>query len=532
MSSGKIIVRATFVILALSLLSRFLGLGREMAIAYAFGAKAKADAFFVAYVIPYTFSGVVGTALATVIVPVFAGYAAQGRKEAAWQVLSRLLNAAFVLTLVLTLLGVAAAPLLTRALGGGFPPATLALATKLTAAMTPAIVFLTVAGILGGILNANNIFGPPALGPAIMNAMVITGALAGARLLDVYGLALGVVAGSLAYTLVQLPALRHVGFRYTPACDFWHPEVRRVGALLLPVVLASGIGQVYTFIDWRLASGLAEGSIAALNYANKLMNLPQGLLVTAVTTAIFPTLSRLAAEAQPEAMAATLRRALKWILLLGVPGAVGLIVLRAPVVMLLFERGAFDARATGMTAQALLCYAVGLAAFCLNLPLTRGFFAFQDTRTPLLISAATVPVKLLLSLALARLLHHAGLALATSVTMTLNMGLLSYLLYRRLPALFDASFCRFAGRLLLAAALMGVGVHVADAYLAAHLKTAGLGLLCRVAADIAAGALLFFAAALLLRLDELLYLGDLLRKKGAGISIRSKSLRPRYRNNR
>ncbi|MGQ9511718.1 murein biosynthesis integral membrane protein MurJ [Thermodesulfitimonas sp.] len=530
MSSGRVIVRATFLILALSLLSRFLGLGREMAIAYAFGAKAKADAFFVASIIPYTFSGVVGTALATVIVPVFAGYAAQGRQREVWQLLSRLLNAALVLMLVLSLLGVAAAPLLTRALGGGFPPATLTLATKLTVAMMPAIIFLTVAGIFGGILNANNIFGPPALGPAIMNVMVITGVLAGARFLDVYGVALGVVAGSLAYAAVQLPALRHVGFAYTPACDLWHREVRRVGALLLPVMLASGIGQVYTFIDWRLASGLAEGSIAALNYANKLMNLPQGLLVTAVTTAIFPTLSRLAAE-QPEAMAATLRRALKWILLLGVPGAVGLITLRAPVVMLLFERGAFDARATGMTAQALLCYAVGLAAFCLNLPLTRGFFAFQDTWTPLLISAATVPIKLLLSLALVRVLHHAGLALATSVTITLNMCLLSYLLYRRLPALFDASFCHFAGRLLLAAALMGVGVYVADGYLAAHLKTAGLGLLCRVAADIAAGALLFFAAALLLRLDELLYLCNLLREKGAGL-LRGKVPIPRYRNNR
>ncbi|MDI6630859.1 MAG: murein biosynthesis integral membrane protein MurJ [Bacillota bacterium] len=506
MSTGRIVARATVLILALSLLSRLLGLGREMAIAYGFGTTGTADAFFVAYTIPYVFYGVVGVALTTVIVPVFADYAAAGRREEAWRVLSLVINVSFAVMAVLALLGAAGSPFIARTLGAGFPPETMELAADLTAVMMPAIIFMTIAGIFAGILNANQVFGPPALGPATMNVMIIAGALVGAGWWGVYGLAAGAVAGATAFALVQLPALRYVGFRYSLSFDLRHPEVRRVVALMLPVILASGIMQLYTLIDWRLASGLAEGSIAALNYANKLMNLPQGLFVTAVTTAIFPTLSRLIAEERRADMAAALQRAVKVVLLLGIPGAVGLILLREPIVTLLFERGAFDARATGMTASALLFYAVGLAGLCLNLPLTRGFFAMKDTRTPLLIAGFTVVVKLALSLMLVRVLQHAGLALATSLTVLLNMFILSLLLRRRLPELFDRAFFRFVAGTAAAAAVMGVGVFMLDAFLAARLAAGSLALMVRVGLDIAAGALLFGAAGLVLRLDELGYI--------------------------
>lgn len=211
-------------------------------------------------------------------------------------------------------------------------------------------------------------------------------------------------------------------------------------------------------------------------------------------------------------MAAALQRAVKVVLLFGIPGVVGLIILREPIVTLLFERGAFDARATEMTASALLFYAVGLAGLCLNLPLTRGFFAMKDTRTPLFISAVTVGVKLFFSLILVRLLQHAGLALATSLTVLLNMFILSWLLQRRLPGLFDRHFFSFAGGLAAAAAVMGFVVYLIDGYLALHLAGGGMALLIRVGADICCGALVFAALGLVLRLDELWYIWGLVRE--------------------
>ncbi|MEW6574300.1 MAG: murein biosynthesis integral membrane protein MurJ [Bacillota bacterium] len=512
MGNGKVIARAAVIVLALSLLSKVLGVGREAAVAYGFGTSWKADAFYVAFIIPYIFYGVVGAALTAVIVPVYAEYIAQDRKEEAWRVLSLVVNATFVIMSLIAVLGVVFAPLFARALGAGFEPAPMQLAARLTAVMMPAIIFMGLAGVFTGILNANNVFGPSAFGPASMNIMIILGALIGAKFLGIYGLAAGVVAGAVAFAVVQLPALRFVGFRYSLCFSLRHPEVRRIVVLMIPVLLASGIMQVYTLVDYRLASGLAEGSIAALNYANKLVNLPQGLFVLAVTTAVFPTLSRLFAEEKRAEMAATLQRAIKTILLLGIPGAVGLIVLREPIVALILQRGLFDERSTAITANALLYYAVGLAGLCVNLPLTRGFFAMKDTRTPLYISMASVGVKLVFSLVLVRFLQHCGLALATSLAILTNMFVLAWLLQRQIPGLFDRVFFSFTGGVCLSAAFMGLAVYFLDGYLGTLLGGKGfMLLLVRVGLDVSAGAAVFAAAGLVLRLDELLYVVHWLR---------------------
>jgi len=514
LSNGRVIARAAAVVLTLSLLSKLLGVVREAAIAHGFGTTWQADAFYVAFIIPYIFYGVVGAALTAVIVPVYAEYTAQGRRHEAWRVLSLVINNTFVAMALFAVLGVEFAPVLARALGAGFEPKTMELTARLTAVMMPAIIFMGLAGVFTGILNANNVFGPSAFGPAAMNIMIVLGALLGAKVLGVYGLAAGVLAGAVSFAVVQLPAMRFVGFRYSLCFSLRHPEVRRIVILMVPVLLASGIMQVYTLIDYRLASGLAEGSIAALSYANKLVNLPQGLVVLAVTTAVFPTLSRLFAEEKREEMAATLQRAIKMILLLGVPGAVGLIILREPVVRLILERGAFDERSTFITAGALLYYAVGLAGLCVNLPLTRGFFAMKDTRTPLFIAVASVGVKLIFSLVLVRILAHCGLALATSLAILTNMCVLGWLLERRMPGLFDRVFFRFTGGVCFSAAVMGVAVHLLDGYMRTLLGGAGFGLLLRTGLDVAAGALVFAAAGLVLRLDELLYLLRWLRLRG------------------
>ena len=195
---------------------------------------------------------------------------------------------------------------------------------------------------------------------------------------------------------------------------------------LWPVFLITSISQVYTIIDLRLASGLAEGSITALNYARKLMQLPYGIFVSAITTAIFPTLSRLVAQESIAEAAATLRKGMKVILLLALPCSIGLGVLRQPITILLFERGAFNSQASAMTAEGLLYYAFGLVGLCLYLPLTRGFFAMQDMRTPFFICLGMVAVKLFLSLAFRASLKHGGLALATSAAISLNAVMLFF----------------------------------------------------------------------------------------------------------
>jgi putative peptidoglycan lipid II flippase len=506
MSAGRKIARATVAILTFTLLSRILGLGREAAIAYRFGATAATDAFVVAHTIPNIFYQTVGLALATVIVPVCSQFTADGRRDEAWQILSLVINAVIVTMSAAVLIGIAGAPLIVRILGVGLNVETMQLAINLTALMLPSILFKSLAGVLGGILNANQIFKPPALGPALMNLTVIASALAGGIWLGIYSLAFGTVIGAILFAACMVPSLRRIGFRYSFAINFHDPTVKKVVVSMWPVMLASGIVHTYTIIDLWLASGLDVGSIAVLNYARKLMLLPQGIFVMAVTTAIFPTLSKLIAESRVSEMVTILQRGIKAILLLAVPGAVGLIVLRQPIVSLLFERGAFDAEATAMTANALLYFTFGLVGLCLYLPLTRGFYALCDMRTPLFVSLATVAIKLILSLLFIRFLHHAGLALATSVTVLVNMLVLAVLLQHRLPGLFDRSFFSFASAIVIVSALMGIGVNRLDSLLAAHLVPGGWTLAVRVGADLAFGTALFLCIAWLLRLDELRYL--------------------------
>jgi putative peptidoglycan lipid II flippase len=505
MVTGRKIIRATVLIFVLNLLSRLLGLGREMAIAYRFGATEKTDAFMLALTIPNIFYSVVGMALAAVIVPLFEEYEIKGRREEIWQVLSIAVN--FIILVIGTgiFLGIKGSSFIVGVLGPGFPAETRQLAINLTALMIPSVLFITLAGVWGGIMNANQIFGPAALGPAAMNLAIILSALAGLPRLGIYNLAVGTLGGALFFALIQVPSLRRVGFKYSLALNVHDSSVRQVLKLVAPILIVTGISQIYTIIDLRFASGLAAGSIAALNYARKLMQLPQGLFVAAVTTAIFPTLSKLAAEDKIPDMALILQKALRVILFLAIPGSVGLIVLRYSIVILLFERGAFDPLATVRTADALLYYTLGLFSLCLYLPLTRAFFALKDMTTPLWTMVCTLGIKILLSFTLASLLMHCGLALATSLTVMINVAVLSCLLCRRLPKLFDRSFISFVSKTITAALLMGLIVWGVDTVLSAYLIAGGMIMTIRVVIDVTLGLGVFLLFGLVLKLDETRY---------------------------
>ncbi len=503
MSTGQKVARATVVVMVMLGLSRVLGLGREAAIAHQFGATYITDAFFVAYTVPNIFYAVAGVALATVIVPIFTEYLTQNRREEAWRLCSMITNALIVFTALGAVAGMFLAPVIVGILGTGFAPETFRLSVQLTMIMFPSIIFFSLAGLFMGILNANNVFGLPAFGSAAMNIVIISAALFLGGIYGVQGLAFGVVGGAATMAMIQLPVLRKLGFRYKLELNLKHPEVKRVLYLMLPLTLGLSVNQVYLMVDWVLASGLAEGSIAALNYANKLIQLPQSLFVLAVSTAIFPTLSRYVSEGRPQEMAATLRRGIKVVLLLAVPAVAGLVVLRYPIVTLLFQRGAFDTVATEMTAVALLFFSIGLVGHCLVMLVSRGFFAMQDMTTPVYVTVGTLVVKLGASIMLVGPMGHAGLALGTSITALLNTFILLWLLHRRLPDLLNKELIKFASGVMFAALVMALSVYLADFMFARIWADTGIELVIRVASGIFLGTAVFFLAGMLLRLDEL-----------------------------
>ncbi|MBE0466190.1 MAG: murein biosynthesis integral membrane protein MurJ [Candidatus Desulforudis sp.] len=508
----RLFFQATLLIAALNLLSRFFGLGREIVIAYQFGATFATDAYLVAFTIPSILFMVFSQALATVVVPVFTEYKARGETREAWRVSANVVNLLLFVLAAVTVFGILIAPLLVRLIAPGFGPEAAEVAVVLTRIMLPLLIFSGLATVFNGFLNANNIFGIPAFGGAVNNLVIIIGALTLGSLYGIQGLAYGTVLGMVASGLIQLPSLYRAGFRFRPVFDWRHPGVRKVFHLMLPITVGIAISQLYILIDRVLASFLVEGSIAALNFGTRLIQLPVSLFVLALSTAVFPTLTTWAAEGRESEVLDTLRRGLRIIVLTTLPAAVGLMVLRLPVVGLLFERGEFDERATAMTASAVLFYSVGLVGLAANILLTRGFYAFQDTRTPVKLLGVNVVLNLVLSLILMGPLQLGGLALASSLAALVNTMLLVRFLERRLPGLWHAAdWLRFGARALAASGLMAGAVYTVNVGLAGLVPPGTAGLALQVGGGVIAGVTVYGAACLVLGLEEI---GIVLRASG------------------
>lgn len=503
MSTGKIIARAALVIAVINLLSRILGFVREQAIAYMFGATAVTDAYVVAFNIPNAVFAIVIGALAVVVVPVFTEYVAKGQKEEAWRLFNTVITMVIVIFVGITVIGIFAAPLLVKLTAPGLAPETAGLAARLTVIMLPILVFYGLATIFQGLLNANQVFAIPALSTSVTNLVIIVSALTLGGWYGVEGLAVGTVGGFVLAALIQIPKLRQQGFKFSFSMDWRHPGVKKVAYLVMPVAIGTSLNQIYLIIDRILASGLVEGSISALNYANRLILMPIGFFVLAVGTAFYPTITQMAAEKREGELAQTIRGAFRLVTLFALPAGIGLLVLSSPIIKLLFERGQFGARATEMTAIALLFYSIGLVGQAANIILTRGFYAIQDTRTPVKLMGITVAVNLAFSLLLIGPLQHGGLALANSLASLLNTVMLSWHLNKRIPGMWDSGMLKFFLQASLASTLMGAGAWAVSHYMAGPLAALGtLGLALQVTAGIAAGVIIFIGAVFLLRMEE------------------------------
>ncbi|MDH7479786.1 MAG: murein biosynthesis integral membrane protein MurJ [Syntrophomonadaceae bacterium] len=508
------IARATAIIAILASLSKVLGFVREMTLAYVFGASSVTDAYLVALTVPGILFSVLGGALTVAAVPVFTSYAARNRNDEGWQVFRIFTTVLSLLIIIVVLLAIPFARQVVWLIAPGLDSSTALLASRLLAVMLPGVLFFSLANLFYGLLNANNVFSIPAAGPVVTNILIIISILAG-YFFGIFAVAVGTLAGYMAAMLLQLPALRRVGFRYRFSIDLQNPGVKHTFSLMAPLMIGTGISQAYLVIDRILASGLAEGSISALNYASKLVLLPQGVIVMAVGTAVFPALATRAASGYLGQYVDTLRRSLNMVLLITLPCGVGLAVLRDPIVRLLFARGAFDERAAVMTSFALLCFSVGLIGQCLNPVITRGFYALQDTVTPVKIGVMTVGLNLVFALILVGPMKHGGLALANSIAAVFNVIVLLCVLKKKVTELDIASLKMCFFKLLAASAVMAAAVAVLDRTLVYYIPGPGIFLGLRVLLDIGAGVIIYFSACAALKLDEFYYLQNI-GKNAAG----------------
>ncbi|PRR73139.1 murein biosynthesis integral membrane protein MurJ [Neomoorella humiferrea] len=506
--------RAAGIVLILNLLSRVLGFARDASIAACFGAGPATDAYLVAYTIPYFLQTILGMAFVTVLVPVITAYLVQGDRGEAWDVASAAGNWTFLLMTLLALGGILSAPWLVKILAPGFNGPVYNLTVQLTRIMFLSLPFMGTGMLVSGILNAGYIFTSPALAPAVSNIIIIATALLAGRVFGITGLAAGTVLSFVAFMVIQLPDLPRIGFRYKLHLLSWHPAIRQVGRHLLPVSLSLAVTQVYLATNRFFASHLVAGSITALDFGNRLVTLPLGIFVASVTTAIFPSLAEQAARQNRREMAHLIDRGLGLVVITIIPAAAGLIFLREPLVRLLFERGAFETRASAMTATAVFFYSLGLLAQAMHPILTRAFYALQEVTVPVTTGLLSVALNFLFSCLLVPFLGHGGLALANSLAASIYAFMLYIILYRRLPELGARPLLGNLARTCLAAAVMGILIGTASGWLGLQSSTQStLGLLTGTAALIAAGVLTFWVMALLLRIEEVDYVTAMLRRR-------------------
>lgn len=442
--------------------SRALGFLREVVIGQQFGTSPEYDAYLSAFRIPdILFQLIAGGALASAFIPTFSAYMARDDKAGAQRLAADVINLILVALSLLALVMALAAPWLVSVIvAPGFSPAQQILTANLMRLMLISTVVFGVSGIVMGILNAQQQFLVPALAPIVYNLAIIGGALWLGPLFGVTGLAVGVVVGAFGHLLIQLPALARAGFRWRPSLDVRDAGVREVARLMGPRVVGLAITQLSFLVNTILASGLAAGSLAALNYAWLLMLLPQGIVAQALATAVFPTFSAQAARGEFAEMRATLSTALRSLLFLMLPAAVGLLIAREPLIELLLQRGKFTASSTSLTAFALQFYALGLLGHSILEIITRAFYALHDTRTPVVVGVAAVTLNITLSLLLIGPLSFGGLALANTIATTLEALALLWLLRGKMGGVDGRVLVPATLKLAAAAAIMGVCLYL------------------------------------------------------------------------
>lgn len=430
------LLKSTAVVSSMTTLSRVLGLVRDIVFARFFGAAAGTDAFFVAFKIPNFLRRLFAEgAFAQAFVPVLTEYKTQRSEEEVRSLIQNVAGTLGGILFLLSVLAVLAAPVLVMVFAPGFldEPERYALTTEMLRITFPYLLFISLVALSGSILNAFGRFAVPAFTPVFLNVSLIAVAIWGAPYFErpVVALAWGVFIAGIVQLLFQFPYLKRLGLLVWPRWGWRDEGVQRIGKLMLPAIFGSSVAQINLLFDTIIASFLVAGSVSWLYYSDRLVEFPLGVFGIALATVILPSLSHKHAEADPEDFSRTLDWALRWVLLIGTPAMVGLLVLSGPILTTLFYYGEFTPHDVEMARLSLMAYSLGLLGFIAVKVLAPGFYARQNIRTPVRIGIVAMLTNMVLNVMfvvpwvmLGGVGPHSGLALATSCSAFINAGLL------------------------------------------------------------------------------------------------------------
>lgn len=546
------VARSAGIVSIAVMFSRVLGLVREIIFARFFGAGFLYDAYLVAFRIPNILRDLFAEgALSAAFVKVFTDYQINKSEAEAWKLASLVLNALAVVLSVITIIGIVFSRQFIALIAKDFSPEQAALAVTLTQIMFPFILLVALAAVAMGVLNTKGIFGVPASASTVFNVVSIFFGLGVAYWLSggswnvpkdpkaipempaqwaIIGMAIGTLIGGAAQFAMQLPSLFRVGFRFTSALSFTDEGVKRVMQLMTPAILGTSAVQINVLVNTLFVSGIV-GGVSWLGYAFRLMQFPIGLFGVAIGTASVPVLSRMASEGKLDEFRRTLSSSLKLVFLLTLPSACGLIVLGEPIIRLIYERGAFTASSTPMTAYALAGYSIGLTGYAAIKVLSPAFYALNDAKTPMIIAVCSIAVNALASYLFRNWLSnygvspeypsgygHVGVALATSCVALVNFFALALMMRKRISRIDGRDIIQSFLRIGAAAAVMSLVCYLSYHFLFNRFGVDGFSVkLIEVFVPIILGGITFVLAAKILRVSEINQLSNsLMRKLGRG----------------
>jgi putative peptidoglycan lipid II flippase len=495
----------TFVVMGATLLSRVLGLARDIVITHQFRAGDQLSAYYAAFRIPDAlYLLIIGGALGSALIPVFSRFLGQNQPEQAWRLANAIVNFSLVALLLAATFTFISAPLLVDWLiAPGYKPELRDLTINLTRLLLIQPIFLGLGGIAMALLNGTQHFTLPALAPVIYNVCLILGALFLAEPLGIYGLVAGVLVGAVLYLAIQIPVLIRLGLHYRPGLDRSAPGLGEVLKVLGPRLLGQAAFQANFIAMTNLASSNSE-NVTFLTLAYGLLMLPFGIFALSTATVAFPAMAKQFGAGDMEGFKKTFSNGVRQISFFCLPAAVGLVLLRRPIVRTLYEGGLFGPHQVDGVSEPLLFFGLALLSYGLAEIATRAFYAMHDTRTPVTITIATIVLNVILGKILVGAWGASGLALGLSVTTTIEMALLLIYLRPKMGKLLEAeaplTLLKMLGAAGTMAVVLGLSTFILDNVLVQAGKLAIIGLTLIL---IALGGIIYAVAAYLLRIEEL-----------------------------
>lgn len=500
----------------MSALSRVLGYMREIVMTTAFGQGWMTDAYKAAFLIPdFLYLVLIGGAFSTAFIPVLSGYVSEDREDEAWHVASTIFNLMLIAVFVGIFACYLAVPfIMEHFLAVGYADNTQQLAIYLTRMMLLQSFFMCLSGICQGICHVYQQFSAPAIGSLLYNIAIIAIGLWLMPVIGITGFAIGVVIGSYLNFLAHIPVLMKIGVRYRPVLDIKHEGVSDFFRLALPVVLGLSVIYLNFFVTQNLGSQLDEGTVTALNNANRLMQLPVGVFATAIASAFFPTLTQLIAKHDMTGFKQKMVSGINLNNFILIPASVGLIVVAEPLIRALFMQGRFTEDNVTLTASVLIFYCIGIVGYSQQQILNRGFYAVRDTKSAVVVNCTIIFINIILSFIFVRIFSARGLALAYSVAGIVSMVLLYGILSSKVGELGSRKIIISFMKICMASAVMGTVVflttRLSEIFLDVTLKSHQL---IELFGAVGIGVIVFVGMAYLLHIEEMDDFVGLLKRK-------------------